>query len=212
MGLGLGFSSPAEDGCMLWWRLCQSNSCLVLEGKLAGHILIGDCQPCQSDHCDTVTAYVHLSMAQARAGGVPCWGRGQGAKPGVRVDLQAVVFHFFSPSPLWPSCWWSFRGFPQPVYVHLCSGLYAYLLGRFCLMDPLTLQGRGSPGTPSVLTLSLLCRGYVGQAGTLLPVGTCSCRGLALRALLLCPYGYSMALNSHLVCLDAIREASSSQC
>jgi len=93
VGLGLGFGSPAEDGCMLWWRLCQRNSCLMLGGKLAGRVLIGESQPCQSDHF--VTAYVPLSTPQAWAGGVTCWGRGKGAKPAGRVDLQAVLSHFF---------------------------------------------------------------------------------------------------------------------
>jgi len=65
----------------------------MLGGKLAGHVLIGESQPCQSDHF--VTAYVPLSTPQAWAGGVTCWGRGKGAKPAGRVDLQAVLSHFF---------------------------------------------------------------------------------------------------------------------
>lgn len=63
-------------------------------------------------------------------------------------------------------------------------------------MDSLPLQGHGTPGTPSILVLSLPCRGHVGQAETLLPVETCSCRALALGTLLLSPYGYSHLLRS----------------
>lgn len=73
------------------------------------------------------------------------------------------------------------------MYVHLCGGVvYAHIPGYINLMNTLTLQGYGAPGTPSVLTLSLLCRGHVGKAQTLLPVGTCS-RGIWLYASMASP-------------------------
>lgn len=74
--------------------------------------------------------HVHLNPPQAWAGGVQCGGRGQGAKPGVRVDLEAVVFHFFVTSSLWPSCWRRFRGCFQTIYrpvpwsIHSPSGAH----------------------------------------------------------------------------------------
>lgn len=84
---------------------------------------------------------------------------------------------------------------PQPMYVHLCNGLYAHLQICFCPMDSLPLQGCGTLGTPSILALSLPCRGHVGQVESFLPVGTCSCRGLDLRTLVLCPVVIPWLLN-----------------
>lgn len=54
---------------------------------------------------------------------------------------------------------------------------------------PGTLLPDGRPDPPRMWDPGDILGPHVGQAETLPPVGTCSCRDLALRTLVLCPYG-----------------------